>query len=113
MCRTCSFSSTRPLLDTALAVCIVVLASHFPLSAREAVVDPRLTISVRMYTDIEPIAVDLDAARAHVEAAFRPTGIQIEWLACHRLPAPSHCQSPPATDELVVRMAMSKETARG
>jgi hypothetical protein len=93
------------------AAVIVLVTCTFSVHA--AVIDPQLTISVRAYSAFDRMHVDLDEARAQVEAAFRPTGIAIEWVDCHGQSAPAHCESPPQADEVVVRIVTATESHRG
>src|SRR5262245_37733286 len=100
--------SQRRVRNARMAAVIVLVACTFSVHA--AVIDPQLTISVRAYSPFDRMHVDLDTARAQVEAAFRPTGIAIEWIDCHSQSAPAHCESPPQADEVVVRIIMATES---
>src|SRR5262245_11145297 len=113
MFRIQPFSGRRTALDTACTVCVVVAVNAASLAAHEAVTDPRLTISVRTYADLDRLHADLETARARVERVFRPTGVDIEWLECHDPRAASHCSSPPAKAELIVRITAGKAADLG
>jgi len=111
MFTTSLLSSRHRARATRTAVFIVFVTQTFSVHA--AVIDPQMTISVRAYAAFDGIPVDLREARAQVEAVFRPAGIALEWLDCHSASAPSHCQSPPQADEVVIRIIAATETSSG
>jgi len=111
MFNTTLFSSRHVAEATRVVAILGFVTQTFSVHA--AVIDPQLTISVRAYTAFDRAKVDLLAARGQVEAAFRPTGIAVEWLDCHGTSAPAHCQSPPQADEVVVRIGTATESSKG
>jgi hypothetical protein len=111
MFNTTLFSSRNVAEATRVVAVLVFVTQTFSVHA--AVIDPQLTISVRAYTAFDLTEVDFPAARGQVESAFRSTGIAVEWLDCHGTPAPTHCQSPPQADEMVVRIVTAAESSKG